>query len=55
MMKDDNQYMELMDKYKVARRDPDQREAADLYLRAAMELRERGNVSQDVIIGAAYM
>ena len=54
-MKDDNQYMELMDKYKVARRDPDQREAADLYLQAAMTLRNEGQVSQDAVIGAAYM
>jgi hypothetical protein len=55
MMKDDSQYVDLMDRYKRARRDPDKREEADLLLRAAMTLRQEGEVSDDAIIGGAYM
>lgn len=30
-------------------------EQADVYLDAAIKLREKGNVSEDAIIGAAYL
>lgn len=52
-MTDDDKYMALMDRYKVHRgTDP---KGSQKYLEAAMKLRERGNVSQDAIIGAAYL
>jgi hypothetical protein len=50
---DDKAYVALYDKYKQNRgKDP---QGAMKYLDAAMKLRERGNVSQDAIIGAAYL
>ena len=52
-MTDDDKYLALMNAYKVNR--VEKGEAANLYLEAAMKLRERGNVSDDAIIGAAYM
>ena len=52
-MTDDEKYVALYDKYKQNRgKDP---QGAMKYLDAAMKLRERGNVSQDAIIGAAYL
>lgn len=30
-------------------------EKAELYLQAAMKLREKGDVSEDAILGAAYL
>ena len=54
-MKDDDQYVDLMSRYKVTRRNPDKEEEANLLLLAAMTLRQEGEVSQDAIIGAAYL
>ena len=52
-MTDDDKYLALMNAYKVNR--VEKGEAANLYLEAAMKLRERGNVSDDAVIGAAYL
>ena len=52
-MTDSDKYVALMDAYKTKR--AEYGEAANLYLEAAMKLRERGNVSNDAIIGAAYL
>ena len=50
---DDNAYIALYDKYKQNRgKDP---QGAQKYLEAAMKLRERGNVSDDAVIGGAYL
>jgi hypothetical protein len=51
--KDDDKYIALMNAYKVNRLDKGQE--AVRYLEAAMKLRERGNVSEDAIIGGAYL
>lgn len=51
-MKDDQAYVALMIKYKEMRGADGK--GAMKYLDAAMKLRERGEVSQDGIIGAAY-
>ena len=52
-MTDDEKYIALMDKYKINRRhDP---QGAMKYLEAAMELSKRGNVSEDAVIGGAYL
>ena len=50
---DDEKYLKLYAKYKELRRQ--QGKEASKYLQAAMKLRESGNVSQDAIIGAAYL
>ena len=50
---DDKKYIALMDKYKMNRRQDPQ--GAQKYLEAAMELAKRGNVSEDAIIGGAYL
>lgn len=52
-MEDDNKYIALMDKYKRARM-KDGKEAMK-YLEAAMALREMGKVSEDAVIGGAYL
>jgi hypothetical protein len=52
-MTDNDKYMALMDAYKTKR--VEYGEAANLYLKAAIKLREQGNVSDDAIIGAAYL
>jgi hypothetical protein len=52
-MKDDKAYLALMDAYKVNRLEKGPESVR--YLEAAIKLRERGNVSQDAIIGAAYL
>ena len=52
-MTDSDKYVALMSAYKKNR--VEKGEAANLYLQAAMKLRERGNVSDDAIIGAAYL
>ena len=52
-MKDDKAYVALMIKYKEMR--GENGKEAMKYLDAAMNLRERGNVSDDAFIGAAYM
>ena len=52
-MKDDKKYVALMDTYKQKRlRDP---QGAQKYLEAAMKLRQDGEVSDDAMIGAAYL
>lgn len=50
---DDEKYVALMARYKQLRGElgPE----AEPYLMAAMKLRERGNVSDDAIKGAAYL
>jgi hypothetical protein len=52
-MKDDEKYLALMNAYKVNRLEKGPE--ANRYLDAAIKLRERGNVSDDAIIGAAYL
>jgi hypothetical protein len=51
--KDDNKYMQLMARYKELRGELG--EKAEPYLQAAMKLREKGDVSEDAILGAAYL
>jgi hypothetical protein len=50
---DDEKYNALMARYKELRGElgPE----ANAYLKAAMKLREKGNVSDDAVIGAAYL
>lgn len=50
---DDEKYVQLMARYKELRGELG--EGATPYLEAAMKLRERGNVSENAIIGAAYL
>jgi hypothetical protein len=51
--KDDKAYIALMDKYKRDRlTDP---QGSTKYLQAAMKLRETGDVSEDAMIGGAYL
>lgn len=52
-MRDDDKYLKLMDAYKIHRAELGP--AANLYLQAAIKLREKGQVSQDAVIGAAYL
>jgi hypothetical protein len=49
----DKQYVALMARYKELRMELGP--IANAYLEAAMKLRKEGNVSQDAIIGAAYL
>ena len=51
--KDDAKYMALMSRYKELRGDLGPK--AVPYLQAASILREKGDVSQDAVIGAAYL
>ena len=51
--RDDDKYVQLMDLYKQNRVDMGIK--ANKYLEAAMKLREKGKVSDDAIIGAAYL
>jgi hypothetical protein len=51
--KDDKAYVALMDKYKRARITDGQ--GAMKYLDAAMKLRETGEVSDDAVLGGAYL
>ena len=53
MGKDDSKYVKLMSRYKELRGKLGKE--ANPYLEAAMKLRETGDVSQDAIIGAAYL
>jgi hypothetical protein len=53
MGKHDEQYVALMSRYKERRQELG--EKSNLYLEAAMKLREKGDVSEDAIIGAAYL
>jgi len=50
---DDEKYNALMAKYKELRGELGVK--ANPYLEAAMKLREKGNVSDDAVIGAAYL
>ena len=51
--KDDSKYIALMDQYKIMRgSDP---EGAQKYLEGAMKLRKVGDVSDDAMIGGAYL
>jgi hypothetical protein len=52
-MTDDQKYVTLMARYKEMR--GEMGPEANRYLEAAMKLRERGNVSEDAIIGGAYL
>ena len=52
-LNDDEKYQLLMGLYKQHR--GEMGEKADAYLEAAMKLRERGNVSDDVVKGMAYL
>jgi hypothetical protein len=55
-MNDDEKYVALYDKYKQNRgSSSEENDAAMKYLDAAIALRERGNVSDDAVIGAAYL
>jgi len=51
--KDDAKYMALMSRYKELRSELGPK--ADPYLRAASMLLEKGDVSQDAVMGAAYL
>ena len=51
--KDDAKYMALMSRYKELRGELGVK--ADPYIRAASLLRENGDVSEDAVIGAAYL
>lgn len=53
MESDDKKYVALMAKYKEMRRS--QPQEAMMYLDAAMELRERRNISEDAFLGGAYL
>ncbi len=50
---DDQKYLALMSRYKELRMKLGPK--ALPYLEAAIKLREEGDVSEDVILGAAYM
>lgn len=52
-MNDDEKYVALMDQYKMMRREEPRK--AQRYLEAAMKLRESGRVSDDAVIGGAYL
>ena len=51
--KDDSKYIALMNQYKVLRGGNPQE--AQKYLEGAMKLRQVGEVSQDAVIGGAYL
>jgi len=53
MAKDDDKYVQLMDRYKVERLKHPQEAVA--YLEAAMKLRKEGDVSKDAFLGGAYL
>ena len=52
-MSDDRKYQLLMGRYKELRGSEGQE--AVKYLEAAMKLREKGNVSEDIVKGMAYL
>ena len=52
-MKDDDKYLKLMNAYKIHRFDL--KDVANLYLKAAIKLRDKGEVSKEAILGAAYL
>lgn len=51
--KDDKKYLALMNAYKTNRMEKGPE--ANRYLEAAMKLRKVGEVSDDAVIGAAYL
>ena len=51
--KNDAQYIALMSRYKERRGDLG--DGANPYLEAAMKLREKGDVSEDAVLGGAYL
>jgi hypothetical protein len=53
MAKDDDKYVQLMDRYKVERLNNPKEAVA--YLEAAIKLREEGDVSKDAFRGGAYL
>lgn len=53
MKKDDDKYKALMRKYKDLRAVEGPK--ANLYLKAAMELHKTGSVSEEVVLGCAYL
>jgi hypothetical protein len=53
MAKDDDKYVQLMDRYKVERLSNPKEAVA--YLDAAIKLREKGEVSKDAFLGGAYL
>lgn len=54
-MKDDRKYRRLMAEYKTLRMDPEKKREAQKLLDAAQELARNGQVSDDAIIGMAYL
>jgi hypothetical protein len=52
-MTDDQKYVALMARYKEMR--GEMGPEANRYLEAAMKLRDKGGVSDDAIIGGAYL
>jgi hypothetical protein len=55
-MEDDNAYVALIDKYKQSRGGTTEQQIASLrYLDAAIALKEKGRVSQDAVLGGAYL
>jgi hypothetical protein len=51
--KNDAQYIALMSRYKERRGELG--DGANPYLEAAMKLREKGDVSEDALLGGAYL
>jgi len=51
--KDDQKYLALMSRYKELRLELGPK--ANAYLEAAMQLRQQGDVSDDAVLGAAYL
>ena len=51
--RDDSKYVALMARYKELRGELGDK--ANVYLEAAMKLREKGQVSDEAILGAAYL
>lgn len=54
-MNDDAKYENLMDDYKVKRRDPKKFQEANKILDEAMALKKSGRVSRRAIIAAQYL
>lgn len=54
-MKDDEKYQRVMGAYKIARRDPKNREKAQKLLEEAFRIAKKGEVSPEVIEGMRYV
>ena len=52
---DDKKYFALMSEYKMLRRNPKNRDEANKILKKAMELGQKGDVSNEAKLGAAYL